>query len=109
MTAANLQGNTVCLAVTDTSHAATQIVGSTTLGSYQVILNNAGANTAFINIGQNSSVAAAVIPTDGTPAAGYPILGGSIQTLSLAPNSWLTAICATGLTTTLYITPVGGD
>lgn len=109
MNPANINGNTVCLAVTDTSHAATQILGSTTLGSYQVIVKNAGASNAFINFGQTSGVAAAVAPTDGTPANGYPVLAGSIETLTIAPNSYVTAICATGLTATLYFTPVSGE
>lgn len=73
-------------------------------GNYDLEITNSGTVTAWIAFGDTSSVAA-VIPTNGTPANGYVILGGQTKTISIgqAQPSYIAAITASS-TTVLYAT-----
>lgn len=108
------QGNTACLSVTSTAHSAVQVSGGGP-ANMNYVVTNVGPNTAWIvgaAPGPNGAPAptlAAVAPTDGTPANGYPILAGSKESLTYPPNSYFSAITAATTTATLYITPGEGE
>jgi len=111
------QGNTVAITVTGSSSTAVQVPSGqgAGLGSGNYMLTVVGTTNIFFvatppvigsAITTAATAAAAVIPT-GSPANGVPLLGGSAQTITLAPGSWITTIAgATG--STLYITPGDG-
>ena len=114
------QGNTVAVTVTGTSSTAVQApnIQGVGLGSGQYTVTNIGTQTVFIvatNARQSdgslttaAQAAAAVIPVNGTPANGFPILANTSQTLTFSPGAWFTAIAsATG--STLYLSPGDGQ
>ena len=110
------QGNTIALNVTATTHSAVQ-VDLPTQGPLNInyVITNLGPNTAYISWAPPSPGNAApspaltaVIPVDGTPANGYPILSGSKETITAPPNAFVSAICAATQTATLLITPGEG-
>lgn len=102
------QGNTVALSVTTSSHNAVNVPGLNNNASMQYEITNTGPNPAFVVAGPNSGVAAAVIPTDGTPANGWVIMNGQRKVITTYANAWFTAICASTQSATLYITPGDG-
>ena len=97
------QGNTVAITSAVASTAAVQV--GTTSGQY--LIQCVGAVPIFVNVGQTSSVGAAVIPTNGAPANGFPVQAGSSKVYTLPPGAWFTTI-ASATTSTLYITPGDG-
>lgn len=101
------QGQSVCMLVTSTAHAGVKITGGSTFGSPQYRVYNQGPNDVFIAKSVSASVLAA-IPIDGTPANGMCIPNGGVEVFSVTPNCYFSAICATGQTATLYITPGDG-
>lgn len=106
------QGNTVCLAVTSTAHAAVQVPGAGPANMNYVVANS-GTSLAFITAlaplaGGVASNPVAAIPVDGTPANGYEVLAGSKEVVTFPANAYFSAITAAGTTTTLYITPGEG-
>jgi hypothetical protein len=111
-----IQGNTVALAVTSTAHSAVQIDAPTNgPGNINFVVCNIGTSLGYISYAPPgpgnsapSPTLAAVIPTDGTPANGYPVLAGSKETITAPPGSYWSAICASGLTTTITVTPGEG-
>ena len=76
-------GNTSVLAVTATS-ANTAVTAVSPVN--QFLIANVGTNPAFLNISSSSSVAA-VVPTAGTPAAGFCIPGGTVKVVSSIQSS----------------------
>jgi hypothetical protein len=89
-------GDTATLAVTQTTGSVAMVVpAAVPLGALNVRIYNAGANVAFIQMGSSSVVAT---------TAKMPIPPGAVEVFSLAGNTHIAAICAGGLTTTLYFT-----
>lgn len=72
------------------------------------ILSNTGTKTAFVAIG-GAGVTVDVI-VNGAVGGGYPIPGGAIETISVTDgtDSYVTAICLSGETTTLYVSQGSG-
>lgn len=70
----------------------------------------------FVNIGSskvyfayaNQPGVQAVIPLDGTPANGVPILPNEIVIYNLLPNVYISTICEAGGTSNLLVTPGEG-
>lgn len=93
------------LAVTDVAATALHLNG--TGNSY--VVSNAGSKTAFIAIGAAAVTVAAIVL--GAVGGGYPILAGAIMTVSTSAgtDSYITAICLSGETTTLYISQGSGS
>jgi hypothetical protein len=88
---------TVNLAVTATT-GNVAIVGS----SNQLLLTNAGGNDCFIELGTASTQEAAT-------TTGMPVLArDKILITRNLDQDYIAAICASGQTTTLYITPGEG-
>lgn len=100
--------NSACLACTDVSTATPIQVKGALNNATQRLVFNAGTKTVFLAWGAAVSVVAA-IPVVGTPANGTPIAAGAIMTLSFPPNAYFAAVCASGETSTLYITPGEGN
>lgn len=103
------RGQTVCLAVTASQHAAVQVPG-TPSGAYTYEVVNAGTKTAFIATSANGTdtQGLAAVPADGNPAWGRAILSGEICTFNAQVDAFFTAICGGSDSTTLYITPGEG-
>ena len=86
------------LAVTQTS-ANVAIPGPEARG-LTLLISNVGSAWAYIRTGESGVTA--------DTAAGMPIGPGTTQSLDLSDSTHLAAICATGQTTTLYLTPGEG-
>lgn len=95
------RGNTSLIAVTQTASTGAQFASVPT-GASQVQFVNAGPNQVYV--AQAATATNAVIPTAGTPANGMPIPAGAICTYSIPPLAYLSFICDTGKTATLYVT-----
>lgn len=107
----DLNQNSYILSVTST---AANIQMSTVDGQQvRVILQNLGSNPCIVlaSGAQNTALVNAVYPTSATTGvAGQVIPAGAIVTYSHQPgNIYLSAICASGLTTTLVASPATGD
>ncbi len=92
-------GNTMCIAVTNTS------ADNTFTFTRQVIITNSGTNVAFISFGTTPQTT--VIPVAGTPANGMPILPGTQVSFTLPLNATHMGALTASSTTTLYAT--GGE
>ena len=91
MTAPFSPGETLTLAVTDASSSATFGVAGAQASVIEV--QNLGTLTCFIAFGASATT------------AGYPIGAGQSKVVSKAPGvAQISAICATGQTTTLCVT-----
>jgi len=99
-------GNTVTFIAATSAPTAVQALSST-LGGNQYRIINSGTVTVFLGIGNTASNAAnnAVVVT--TTAPSYPLLPGTDEVLTFAPNWYFTGITASG-TATVYITPGDG-
>lgn len=101
----NPQGNTVAIAATTTASTAVQAQPAGGFGvANNYLVSNSGA-AAFLAIGSNSAVLAAIPSTN--PANGFYLIPGSSQTFTFSPNTWFSAITPTG-TSEIYITPGDG-
>ena len=99
--------NTSTLAVTSTS-ANTAVTAISPVN--QFLIANTGNVAAFLNISTSSSVAA-VIPTAGSPAAGFCIPAGALKVVSSiqsSPTQTMYVAAIASASTTLYITPGEG-
>ena len=103
-------GNTVAISVTNSASSPAQ-VPSVTLGGNQYRIINSGNVTVFLGYAQTSAgaTANAVIPTGSGANATFnlPLLAGTDEILSFAPNAYFSALTAAG-TATIYITPGDG-
>jgi len=102
-------GNTVVISATTTASSAVQ-VPSSTLGGNQYRIINSGSVVVILGYGPTSALAnagAATIPSS-TQANCLPLLPGTDEIITFAPNAYFSANCTTG-TATLYITPGDGD
>lgn len=100
--------NSACLACTDVSTAVPIQVKGVLNNATQRLISNLGSKTVFLASGAASTLVA-VAPVAGTPANGTPIAAGAIMVFSFPPNAYFAAICASGETSTLYITPGEGN
>jgi hypothetical protein len=87
------QTNTIAMSVGTTSHAKVQVPQSSAHGGHSYMLKNPGSETVYVNVG-DGTVTAAVIPVDGTPANGFPVLEGETMIISGVQNAYFTAIAA---------------
>lgn len=114
------QGNTVAITVAATSSTAVQVPNTqgAGLGGPNFLVTNIGTQTVFVaatgarqsdgSLTAAATATAAVIPVNGTPANGWPVLANTSQTITLPPGAWITTIAAaTG--STLYVTPGDGQ
>jgi hypothetical protein len=99
-------GNTVVFTAATSAPTPVQCV-STTLGGNQYRIINAGSVTVFLGYGVASSDAAnsAVIVTSSGSA--FPLLAGTDEILTFAPNAYFTGITGSS-TASVYITPGDG-
>jgi len=99
-------GNTVVFTAAVTAPAPVQ-ASSTTLGGNQYRIINSGSVTVFLGYGVDSGNAtnSAVVVTTTGPA--YPILAGTDEILTFAPNAYFTGITGSS-TAAVYITPGDG-
>lgn len=99
------RGKTYEMDVGATVHASVNVLGQpSNCSTYQFV--NAGTKTCYIAWGPTAAATqtVAVIPTDGTPNYGIPVLSGEVVTYNLIPNAWISAITGGADTTKLYIT-----
>ena len=80
---------------------------SNTLGGNQYRILNAGLNTVFLGIGPTSAGATANAVVATTSQNSYPLLPGTDEVLTFAPNWYFTGITSSGIST-VYITPGDG-
>jgi len=99
-------GNTVTFTANTATPTGVQ-VPSTTLGGNQYRILNSGNVTVFLGIGNTASNAAnnAVVITNN--AFAYPLLAGTDEILTFAPNWYFSGITASG-SAVVYITPGDG-
>jgi hypothetical protein len=99
-------GNTVTFNAATSVPTPAQAV-STTIGGNQYRIINSGNVTVFLGYGVTASDAtnnAVVVTTTGTS---FPLLAGTDEILTFAPNAYFTGITSTG-SANVYITPGDG-
>jgi hypothetical protein len=99
-------GNTVAFTANVSAPTPVQ-AASSTLGGNQYRIINSGNVTVFLGYGVNASDAtnnAVVVTTTGTS---FPLLAGTDEILTFAPNAYFTGITSTG-SANVYITPGDG-
>lgn len=104
-------GNTVAITAASTAPDGVQASASSTgkaafAGQYRII--NAGTVTVHLGVGDSaaSAKAAAADATSGNPAAGIPLLPGTVEIFSFNVDSYFSGLAASN--TTIYITPGAG-
>ena len=100
-------GNTAVIDATSTSTATPIQVKGDIANATQRLITNKGPNDAYLAWGMDTTLVCA-IPTAGTPANGLIIEAGAIISLSYPPNASFAAVCASGQTAKLFITPGEG-
>lgn len=105
-------GETVPLSVVGSTSVNVAFALPASINNYDVIVTNAGPNTAFINFGATSATAATAPGTTGTTGA-TPILPNAIYTFQKSTDATRAQYCAgvcTGTgTAQLYFTSVQGS
>ena len=99
-------GNTVAFTANTSAPTPVQ-AASSTLGGNQYRIINSGNVTVFLGYGVTASDAtnnAVVVTTTGTS---FPLLAGTDEILTFAPNAYFTGITSTG-SANVYITPGDG-
>jgi len=99
-------GNTITFNAATSAPTPSQAV-STTIGGNQYRIINSGNVTVFLGYGVTASDAtnnAVVVTTTGTS---FPLLAGTDEILTFAPNAYFTGITSTG-SANVYITPGDG-
>jgi hypothetical protein len=81
---------------------------SSTLGGNQYRILNAGSVTVFLGIGKDAAGATANAVAVTNTAAAIPLLAGTDEILSFAPNAYFTGITGTS-SAVVYITPGDGS
>lgn len=100
-------GNTVTFTAATTAPAAVQAV-STTLGGNQYRILNAGSVVAFLGIGTTAAAANAAAVAVTSSGLAIPLLAGTDEIITFAPNAYFTAVTASS-TAVIYITPGDGN
>ena len=99
-------GNTVAFTAATSAPTAVQAL-STTLGGNQYRIINSGTVIVFLGYGTtaaNANTNATVVTTT-SPA--FPLLPGTDEILTFAPNAYFTGITTSG-TANVYVTPGDG-
>ena len=99
-------GNTIIFTANTAAPTAVQALAST-LGANQYRVLNAGNVVVFLGAGTTAALAnaAAVVVSNTQPS--MPLLPGTDEILTFAPNAFFTGITGSG-TATIYITPGDG-
>ena len=100
-------GNTVTFTAATTAPAAVQAV-STTLGGNQYRILNAGSVVAFLGIGTTAAAANAAAVAVTSSGSAIPLLAGTDEVITFAPNTYFTAVTASS-SAVIYITPGDGN
>jgi hypothetical protein len=101
-------GNTVTFTANVSGSVPTPVQAlSTTLGGNQYRILNAGTNTVFLGIGNTSANATANAAVVSSSQAAYPLLPGTDEILTFAPNWYFTGITSSG-SAVVFITPGDG-
>jgi hypothetical protein len=95
-------GNTVTFLAATSAPTAVQAV-STTLGGNQYRIINAGTVTVFLGYGTSASDAANNAAVVSTTGPSFPLLAGTDEILTFAPNAYFTGVTSSG-TAQIYIT-----
>lgn len=99
--------NSACISCSQTKSTPIQVKGALNNATQRMIYN-AGPNAVFFAWGSDNTITPA-IPVAGTPKNGIIVLAGAVVVESIPPNAWFSAICATGETGSLYLTPGEGN
>jgi hypothetical protein len=100
-------GNTVTFTAANTAPAAVQAV-STTLGGNQYRILNAGSVVAFLGIGTTAAAANAAAVAVTSSGSAIPLLAGTDEIITFAPNAFFTAVTASS-TAVIYVSPGDGS
>jgi hypothetical protein len=101
------RGNTANISCSATASTSEQITSApNNCFTYQFM--NIGAAKCFFAYSTQPGVVAQ-IPTPGNPKPSTCVLPNEIVVYNLQPNVWISAICETGATTNLLITPGEGN
>jgi len=100
-------GNTIVFVAASTAPSPVQCV-SNTLGGNQYRVINSGTVIAYLGVGNSSANATANAVVVSTTASSIPLLPGTDEILTFAPNAYFTAITSTS-TASVFITPGDGD
>lgn len=100
-------GNTVTFTAATTAPAAVQAV-STTLGGNQYRILNAGSVVAFLGIGTTAAEANAAAVAVTSSGSAIPLLAGTDEIITFAPNAYFTAVTASS-TAVIYVSPGDGS
>lgn len=95
----NAKNPTIAISVTDSASTAVSIPA----GKNIIRVVNNGSNECFIAVGGSS--VAATVPTGTAAVTATPVLSGADAVFSITPNvdTYISAICNTSETTTLYV------
>jgi hypothetical protein len=99
-------GNTVTFSAATSAPTPVQAL-SNTIGGNQYRIINSGTVTVFLGIGPNASGATSNATIVTSSQNSYPLLPGTDEILSFAPNWYFTGITASG-TAVVYVTPGDG-
>ena len=101
-------GNTVIFTANVSGSVPTPVQAvSRTLGGNQYRILNSGSSTVFLGIGPDADGATGNAVVVSSTQGSYPLLPGTDEVLSFAPNWYFTGITASG-TATVYVTPGDG-
>lgn len=110
----SIGGNTICLSVTSSAHSSVQTKGGNDTQPCNYVLTNSSSSIGEVFVAyaapgnSGTPTITPTIPVEGTSGNGYVIEPGATHTLTGPPNAFWSAICASGKTATLYITPGEG-
>ena len=100
-------GNTVTFAAATSAPTPVQAISST-LGGNQYRIINSGTVLAFLAVGTTSTNATLNAVVVNTTAPSIPLLPGTDEIITFAPNAWFTGITSSG-SASIYVTPGDGD
>ena len=98
-------GNTVVFTAAATAPAGVQASGNT-IGPTQYLIQNSGNVTVFMGYGSTNAIAYAGAATVTSTGNAIPLLGGTVQVLTLQPNLFFTGVATASAP--VYITPGEG-
>ena len=81
-------------------------VSSTTLGGNQYRIINAGSTLVFLGYGNDAATATTASANVTTSGTAFPLLAGTDEILTFAPNAYFTGTSTANAT--IYITPGDG-
>lgn len=99
-------GNTVTFTAAATVPTAVQALPAGNIQATQYLIQNAGSAIVFLGVGASNAAAVANAVSFTSTGPSIPLLAGSIQVLTLPPNSFFTGNSTSS--TAVYITPGEG-